>query len=75
MGDGEARVNFTLQGISAQIKDIRFRGTARIHLKPLLTTFPFVGGFEMYFLETPSLEYGLGGIGTFGRLLFLVLKR
>ena len=63
---GEARVTFTLQGISAQIKDIRFRGTARIHLKPLLTTFPFVGGFEMYFLEMPSLEYGLGGIGTFG---------
>ena len=63
---GDARVVFTLQGISAQIKDIKFRGTARIHLKPLLTTFPFVGGFEMYFIEMPSLEYGLGGIGTFG---------
>jgi Ca2+-dependent lipid-binding protein len=63
---GDARVIFTLQGISAQIKDIKFRGMARVHLKPLLNTFPFIGGFEMYFLSMPTLEYGLGGIGTFG---------
>ena len=65
---GDARVIFTLQGISAQIKDIKFRGMARIHLKPLLNTFPFVGGFELYFLNMPTLEYGLGGIGTFGEV-------
>ena len=65
---GEARVIFTLQGISAQIKDIKFRGMARVHLKPLIERFPFVGGFEMYFLNMPTLEYGLGGIGTFGEV-------
>ena len=65
---GDARVIFTLQGISAQIKDIKFRGMARVHLKPLLNRFPFVGGFEMYFLSMPTLEYGLGGIGTFGEV-------
>ena len=65
---GDARVIFTLQGISAEIKDIKFRGVARIHLKPLLKGFPFVGGFEMYFLSMPTLEYGLGGVGTFGEV-------
>ena len=65
---GDARVIFTLQGISAEIKDIKFRGVARIHLKPLLNGFPFVGGFEMYFLTMPTLEYGLGGVGTFGEV-------
>ena len=65
---GDARVIFTLQGISAEIKDVRFRGCARIHLKPLLNGFPFIGGFEMYFLSMPTLEYGLGGVGTFGEV-------
>ena len=65
---GEAKVIFTLQGISAAIKDIKFRGMARIHLKPLLNTFPFIGGFEMYFLSMPTLQYSLGGIGTFGEV-------
>jgi len=65
---GDARVIFTLQGISAQIHSIKFRGMARIHLKPLLNRFPFIGGFEIYFLQTPQLEYGLGGIGTFGEV-------
>jgi len=64
--DGDARVVFALHGISAQINNIKFRGMARIHLKPLIKRFPFVGGFEFYFLNTPKLEYSLGGIGTFG---------
>ena len=34
--EGDARVLFTLQGIAAQIHSIKFRGMARIHLKPLL---------------------------------------
>ncbi len=65
---GDARVQFTLQGIGAEINKIKFKGNARITLKPLLSTFPFIGGFELYFLNTPTIEYGLGGIGTFGDL-------
>ena len=41
---------------------------ARITLKPLMHTFPFVGGFELYFLNQPMLEYSLGGIGTFAEM-------
>ena len=62
---GEARVVFTVQGISAQIIDLKFRGRARVHLKPLVNTFPFVGGFEIYFLNMPILKYHLGGIGKY----------
>jgi Ca2+-dependent lipid-binding protein len=65
---GDARLQFTLQGMAAEINHITFRGLARITLKPLLNTFPFVGGMEMYFLNMPSVDYSLGGIGTFGDL-------
>jgi len=65
---GDARVLFTLQGVQAEIKNIVFKGMARIVIKPLLQTFPFVGGFEAYFINTPQLEYGLGGIGTFAEI-------
>jgi hypothetical protein len=65
---GDARVLFSLQGVKAEIKNITFKGMARITLKPLLPTFPFIGGFEFYFINTPLLEYGLGGIGTFAEI-------
>lgn len=65
---GDARVQFTLQGMAAEINKIQFKGKARVTLKPLLHTFPFVGGFEVYLLNMPTLDYSLGGIGTFGDL-------
>ena len=37
---GDARVLFTLQGVQAEIKNIVFKGMARIVIKPLLQTFP-----------------------------------
>ena len=41
---------------------------ARIVLKPLIDTFPFIFGVELTFLKMPLLDYNLGGIGTFGDL-------
>lgn len=66
--NGDARVLFTLQGVQAEIKNINFKGMARINLKPVLDGFPFIGGFELYFLNQPVLEYGLGGIGSFAEM-------
>lgn len=63
--NGDAKVLITVQGVQAEIKQISFRGTARVTLKPIFNTFPFVGGFEFYFLNKPLLEYSLGGIGAF----------
>ena len=65
---GDARVQFSLQGIPAEINKITFRGKARLVIKPLLNTFPFIGGFEVFFLSMPNIHYSLGGIGTFGDL-------
>ena len=59
---------FYSKGIQAEIKDIVFKGTARIILKPIIGTLPFVGGFEVCFLNTPILEYQLGGIGAFAEI-------
>ena len=62
---GDARVQFTLQKIRAEVNQINLRGMVRITLKPILNTFPFIGGFEFYFLNKPQLDYSFGGIGHF----------
>ncbi len=66
--NGDARVLLSLQGIQAEVKNINFRGMARVTLKPVLRTFPFVGGLEVCFLNRPSLDYSLGGVGAFGEI-------
>lgn len=63
---GDARVIFTLQGLSAEINQINFRGMARITLKPILNSFPFFGGLELFFLTMPTIEYRLGGVVASG---------
>jgi Ca2+-dependent lipid-binding protein len=66
--NGDAVVHFTLQGVPVEIKQIVFRGTARVTLKPILDTFPFVGGFEVSFVKPPLLDYKLGRLGTFAEV-------
>ena len=61
---GDARVLFSLQGVNAEINKIHFKSAVRIILKPILDSFPFIGGFEFYFLNRPTLDYSLGGIGV-----------
>ncbi|XP_071748960.1 uncharacterized protein [Lepeophtheirus salmonis] len=65
---GDAKVQFIVQRIAAEIKNINLRGTVRIYLKPLLNTFPLIGGCEVTFMELPIYNYSLGGIGTFADL-------
>ncbi len=65
---GDARVLISLQGMQAEVKTINFRGMARVTLKPVLRTFPFVGGVEVCFLNRPALSYSLGGVGAFGEM-------
>lgn len=66
--DGDARVILAMQALSVQITDVKFRAMARVQLKPLIHRIPFIGGFELYFLKKPELDYKLGGIGTFGEI-------
>eukprot|EP00096_Caligus_rogercresseyi_P011481 TRINITY_DN4520_c0_g1_i1.p1 TRINITY_DN4520_c0_g1~~TRINITY_DN4520_c0_g1_i1.p1 ORF type:complete len:768 (+),score=172.26 TRINITY_DN4520_c0_g1_i1:106-2304(+) len=65
---GDARVQFVVQRIAAEIKNVNFRGVVRVNLKPLLNTFPLIGGCEVTFMQLPSYNYSLGGIGTFADL-------
>ena len=61
---GDARILFTIQGITAEIRQISFRGLARVKLRPRLTCFPFVDVAEIYFLKKPALTYSLGGVAA-----------
>ncbi len=38
---------FFSQGMQCEVRGVQFRGMARITLKPVLPSFPFVGGFEL----------------------------
>ena len=66
--EGDAKITFSIQGILAEITTIKFRGMARVQLKPLINRIPFIGGFELYFLDKPLLDYTLGGIGNLADL-------
>ena len=61
---GDAKIIFSVQGLFAEISSIKFQGIMRAQLKPLVNCVPFIGGVELYFLDKPSLEYSLGGIGN-----------
>ena len=61
---GESKITFSVQGLLAEISNIKFHGMIRIQLQPLINEIPFIGGVEVFFLEKPLLEYDMGGIGN-----------
>ncbi|CAB4058390.1 unnamed protein product [Lepeophtheirus salmonis] len=56
---GDAKVQFIVQRIAAEIKNINLRGTVRIYLKPLLNTFPLIGGGIGTFADLPGITENL----------------
>ena len=63
---GHAAVSIKISRFEAGVKDLQFKATLRVVLKPLLKHPPFLGGIQLYFLTQPvsveqhdcSLFYG-----------------
>lgn len=50
--------------VSAVVRDLIVRGTARVTLSPLLDRLPVVGGCHICFLEPPSMSYDVTSMGA-----------
>lgn len=57
-------ITISLKGWSSGLQGVRFRGTLRIELKPLISEAPLFGSIEAYFLSTPEFDFSLGGIAN-----------
>ncbi|XP_044595358.1 extended synaptotagmin-2 isoform X1 [Cotesia glomerata] len=59
---GDCDISFSLGNIKGGIRDFQLRGMARVVLKPMLNVVPLVGGFQLFFLNNPSIDFNLVGI-------------
>jgi len=57
-------ITISLKGMNVGVKDIKFKGTLRLELKPLITEFPLFKTAEVYFLKTPEIDYNLSGMAN-----------
>jgi len=65
---GESEIEVSIGGMLASVKDLYFHGSLRVVLKPLLQKLPLVGGVEVYFLQKPAIDFGLGGVAMTAEL-------
>ena len=57
---GDARVQISVMKISAGVSDLHLRGRLRVKLM-LVDSLPIVGGIQVFFLDTPTLDFELDG--------------
>lgn len=57
----DCSINFRLAGIPAALNDFEIYGKIRIILKPLISKAPFIGGIQVFFLDTPDIDFSLAG--------------
>lgn len=57
----DCSINFRLAGISAAFNDFEIYGKIRVILKPLISTAPFIGGVQIFFLDNPDIDFNLAG--------------
>ena len=57
-------LTISVKGLSSGLQGIRFRGTLRVELKPLITEAPLFGSVEAYFLTTPEFDFTLCGLAN-----------
>uniref|UniRef100_A0A6P7HA16 Extended synaptotagmin-2-B-like n=1 Tax=Diabrotica virgifera virgifera TaxID=50390 RepID=A0A6P7HA16_DIAVI len=61
--DGDCDIKFSLSGQQIGcIKDFQVGAELRLVLKPLMVKMPIVGGIQIFFLNTPDINFELEGI-------------
>lgn len=57
----DCSIKFRLAGIPATLNDFEIYGKIRVILKPLISTAPFIGGVQVFFLDNPDIDFNLAG--------------
>ncbi|XP_008193857.1 extended synaptotagmin-2 [Tribolium castaneum] len=61
--DGDCDINFSFSGAEiGGIRDFQLSVEVRVVLKPLLPKVPLIGGIQIYFLNTPDINFTLEGL-------------
>jgi hypothetical protein len=53
-------------GVSAGIHHLSLKGDLIIHLAPIISQLPVIGGARIYFLNSPNIHFDLAGIANVG---------
>ncbi|KAL3269794.1 hypothetical protein HHI36_008853 [Cryptolaemus montrouzieri] len=61
---GDCDFQFNVGGMSAGIKDFQLEGTLRFIMKPFIPTMPLVGGIQVFFINSPEVDFCMGGVTT-----------
>lgn len=61
---GDCEVQVSIKGIKASILDLYVHGHLRVVLKPLIHNLPLVGGIQVYFLNSPNVDFAVGGLAN-----------
>lgn len=61
--DGDCVINFSFSGAQiGRLKDFQLSVEMRLVLKPLMLKAPIVGGVQIFFLNTPDIDFTLEGL-------------
>ncbi|CAG9863143.1 unnamed protein product [Phyllotreta striolata] len=61
--DGDCKIDFSVSGTQIGcIKDFQLGAELRLVLKPLMIKTPIIGGIQLFFLNTPDINFELEGI-------------
>lgn len=60
MYNGDSRVQISLMKINAGVSDLHLSGRLRVVFK-LVDSIPIIGGIQIYFLDTPKLDFEFDG--------------
>lgn len=61
--DGDCDINFSISGHQVgRLKNFQLSVDVRVVLKPLMLKAPIVGGVQVFFLNTPEIDFELDGL-------------
>eukprot|EP00095_Tigriopus_kingsejongensis_P010977 maker-scaffold270_size230592-snap-gene-1.23 protein:Tk10977 transcript:maker-scaffold270_size230592-snap-gene-1.23-mRNA-1 annotation:"GJ23366" len=61
---GDCNLQVRLLGIKGGVRDVQIEGRARLVMTPTLNALPFVGGFQLCFLDEPRINFDLEGLAN-----------
>ncbi|KAG5886718.1 hypothetical protein JTB14_030784 [Gonioctena quinquepunctata] len=74
--DGDCDINFSMSGTQiGTIKDFQVGAELRVVLKPLMIKTPIVGGIQVFFLNTPDINFELEGLSAIPGLSYFIRQK
>ncbi|KAJ8961098.1 hypothetical protein NQ318_008774, partial [Aromia moschata] len=74
--DGDCEIKFSISGTQVGcIKNFQLGAELRIVLKPLMIKLPVIGGVQIFFLNTPDINFDLEGLSSVPGFSYLIRQK